>query len=142
MAGRKVKCQVTGEYGTSDTFVKINGKYYKSQKIYDEWNRNNDLRRKIINVILVDIMKYDADQPFPTILVRRLKELEFYSNEEILETITSLQEPLLWAMQNKAFASDRNRIEYIFGAIKKSYWRNPSAACCKRSSDCTSESNY
>ena len=27
--GRKVKCQVTGEYGLSDDFVKINGKYYK-----------------------------------------------------------------------------------------------------------------
>ena len=27
---RKVKCAVTGKYGTSDEFVKIDGKYYSS----------------------------------------------------------------------------------------------------------------
>ena len=32
---RSCKCAITGEVGTTDTFVKIGSKYYKSQEIYD-----------------------------------------------------------------------------------------------------------
>lgn len=116
--GRRVKCQVTGEYGNSDDFVKVGSKYYKSQEVYDEFQRESELRRKIIHVISVDILGYESGQVFPTILVRRLKELNFYPNEVILETVQNLQDSLLWAMQNKDFRSDVNRIEYIFAAIK------------------------
>lgn len=35
---RKVKCQVTGIYGTSDTFYKApNGKYYETEDIYEKY---------------------------------------------------------------------------------------------------------
>ena len=35
---RKVKCQITKEWGMSDVFYKApNGKYYKSQKLYEVW---------------------------------------------------------------------------------------------------------
>ena len=32
----KCKCRATGENGTSDIFIKIDGHYYKSQEVYDE----------------------------------------------------------------------------------------------------------
>ena len=43
----KVKCQVTNEWGTSDLFVKINGKYYKTQEVYDKYIENKN-KKKVI----------------------------------------------------------------------------------------------
>lgn len=34
---RKCKCRATGEDGFNDTFIKIDGHYYKSQEVYDEY---------------------------------------------------------------------------------------------------------
>ena len=46
---RKVKCQITGEYGTSETFYKAdNGKYYKSKELYNVWNKENEDRKRVI----------------------------------------------------------------------------------------------
>lgn len=36
---RKCKCKATGEEGNSDIFIKIDKYYYKSQKIYDEYQK-------------------------------------------------------------------------------------------------------
>lgn len=116
--GRRVKCQVTGEYGDSDEYVKINSKYYKSQEVYDEFKRQNELRQQIIYVIADQLLGYEKGQVFPTLMLHRLKELDFYPNEVILETIQKIQNSLSWTLQHKDFKSDTNRINYIFAAIK------------------------
>lgn len=41
---RPCKCAITGEKGTTDTFVKIGKKYYKSQEIYDKWQEEKNKR--------------------------------------------------------------------------------------------------
>ena len=48
---RPCKCAITGEKGTTDTFVKINGKYYKSQEIYDANQMKKAKRKELIDFV-------------------------------------------------------------------------------------------
>lgn len=116
--GRRVVCRVTGEVGTSDTFVKINGKYYKSQEIYDDYCKEKNLRMKIIGKIYFDLLEYEPGQPFPTIAAKKLSELNFYSNEIILKTLESIIPSLKAIFRVKKFKDDNAKISYIFAALK------------------------
>ena len=116
--GRKVKCQVTGEYGSSDDFVKINGKYYKNQKVYDVWNKENEDRKKTIDIIASDFLNYQPGQVFPTVLTKKLKELEFYGYDVILKTIEKCRKSIEYSMNTKSFKNDLNRISYIMAIIR------------------------
>lgn len=115
---RKCKCQITGEIGTTDTFVKINGKYYKSQEVYDQHKTKVEQYKKIINLIAEDFLNYDKNQVFPTLLTKKLKELEFYPNEVILKTIEKNYDTIKYWMMTKDFNNDIGRISYIFAIIK------------------------
>lgn len=115
--GRKVKCCVTGEYGTSDSFVKINGKYYKSQEVYD--NHMNELKTKDdLYRLFQYFLGYEKNQPLSTIYFKRLKELEYYTPDVILETAKEASDSIDWAMTHKEFKSDFGRITYIFAIVK------------------------
>ncbi|MEY8366563.1 hypothetical protein AALA22_13070 [Anaerovoracaceae bacterium 41-7] len=115
---RSVKCHITGESGTSDIFVKIGRYYYKSKEIYDNHLKEKETRDKIVEFVMVNFIHYENNQPFPTFVYKKIKELDFYSNEVILETLKSLQKSLNWAMKNKDFSTEQQRINYIFAAVK------------------------
>ncbi len=115
---RKVKCQITGEWGTSDDFIKIDGKYYKSQEVYDVWRKEADIRAKVIDVIVTDFLHYAPGQVFPTVLTKKLKELEFYGYDVILKTIQNKYSAIEYSMTTKDFANDMGRISYIMAIIK------------------------
>ena len=115
---RIVKCQITHEIGNTDTFIKIDGKYYKSQEIYDNHKRNTDIYKKIIYIISSDFLGYQKGQSFPTVLAKKLKELEFYPNEVILKTVENNYDNILYWMKNKEFSNDIGKISYIFAIIK------------------------
>lgn len=114
---RKVKCQITHETGTSDIFVKINGKYYKSQEIYDEYILNSDLHKKIVSIIVDELLNYQTGQVFPTILYKKLKELDFYPNSVILQTIENNYDNIKYWINKKDFDSEFGKISYIFAII-------------------------
>ena len=65
---RPCKCAITGEKGTTDTFVKINGKYYKSQEIYDADQKSKAKRKELIDYVCREFLRYGNGQPFPTSL--------------------------------------------------------------------------
>lgn len=116
---RQCKCQVTGEKGTTDTFYKAdNGKYYKSKEVYDIWNKENENRKKVIDKFAMDFLNYKPGQVFPTVLTKKLKELEFYGYDVINRTIDQTYDSILYAVQHKEFRSDVGKISYIFGIIK------------------------
>lgn len=117
---RKVKCAITGEYGTNETFVKIGTKYYKSQEIYDEDRRRKDLHKKIVDTILNDFLDYQQGQIPSSLLFKKLKELEFYDNEVILKTIEQQSDTIRYWMNNKEFKNDNGKIAYMFAIIKGS----------------------
>lgn len=114
---RKVKCCVTGEMGSSDDFVKIDGRYYKSQAVYDEYQKDMEYYHKSIDMIS-DLMGYKPGQVFPTIVCKRLKELQFYGNECLYNTIIDNYKTCEWYMSNKGFTNDMQKSAYLFAIIK------------------------
>ena len=117
---RKVKCQITGEYGTSDVFYKAdNGKYYKSKELYDVWNKENEDRKHVIERFAIEFLDYVPGQVFPTILTKKLKELEFYGYDVINKTIDKSYDSIQYALRTKDFRNDVGKISYIFAIIKK-----------------------
>lgn len=117
---RKVKCAITGEYGTNETFIKIGTKYYKSQEIYDKDRRRKDLHKKIVDTILNEFLGYQQGQIPSSLLFKKLKELEFYDNEVILKTIEQQSDTIKYWMNNKEFKNDNGKIAYMFAIIKGS----------------------
>lgn len=115
---RRCKCQITKEFGNTDIFIKIDGKYYKSQEIYDNHKKEQELRKEIIDIVLYDFLHYQQGQVFPTILTKKLKELDFYPNEVILKTIEVNSDNIRYWMDNKEFDSDYGKIAYMFAIIK------------------------
>lgn len=116
---RKVKCQITGEYGTSETFYKANnGKYYKSKELYDVWNKENEDRKRVIERFATEFLDYVPGQVFPTVLTKKLKELEFYGYDVINKTIDKSYKSIQYALRTKDFRNDVGKISYIFAIIK------------------------
>lgn len=116
---RQCKCQITGEVGTTDTFYKAdNGKYYKSKEVYDIWNKENENRKKVIEKFAIDFLDYKPGQVFPTVLTKKLKELEFYGYDVINRTIDKAYNSIQYAIQHKDFKNDIGKISYIFAIIK------------------------
>ena len=116
---RKVKCKVTGEFGTSDVFFKNpdGPGYYKSKELYDEIRRQADARLELVDILARDLLDYDEGQKFPPMLTRKLKELDFYSNVVILDTIKQCYDTLLQVKRTKEFSSTQAWISYMFAII-------------------------
>ena len=116
---RKVKCQITKEEGTSDVFYKApNGKYYKSQKLYEAWLKEKIDREEFLDMFATDFLGYKKGQVFPTVLCKRLKELEFYGYDVINQTVKKCKSSIEYALTHKDFASENGKISYIFAIIK------------------------
>lgn len=116
--GRRVRCYATGEYGTSETFIKIKDHYYKSQEVYDQMKHDQMVTKEIEEMILFDLLDYTSGQPFPSVMKKKLKELSFYKPEIVLMTLKEIKDSLLYMLGIKHFDTDYGRIAYIFGAIK------------------------
>lgn len=121
----KVKCAVTGEWGTSDKFVKHGNRYYKDEKVYEEYVTQNEFWKKMIDKFCYDFLDYQEGQPFPTILTKRLKELDFYDNETLYRTMCDekVEEGIAWATQNIKFDNDYMKISYIMAIIRNNVAR-------------------
>ncbi len=115
---RNVKCSVSGKWGTSDTFIKIDGKYYENKEVYEEHKKQCEYWRKAIEKITEDYLGYHKGEPYPTILNKRLKSLDFYSNEVIYRTIIYCDESISNAMNTKEFSSSYLKIQYIMAVLR------------------------
>lgn len=119
IVGRKCKCQLTGEYGTTDTFYKAeDGKYYKTKELYEARKKEKEDRKAVIERFAVDFLDYKTGQVFPSVLTKKLKELEFYGYNVINRTIDKCYEAIQYSLRTKSFRSDINKIAYIFAIIK------------------------
>ena len=115
---RNVRCAVTKESGLSDDFIKINGRYYKTQAIYDEDKKKKEIRKELVDYICNEFLDYQKGQPFPPILPQKLKELEFYDNEIILETFRQKTQEIHNSLKTKQFETDIGRLSYMFAIVK------------------------
>jgi hypothetical protein len=115
--GRKCKCAITGEIGNTDIFIKIKGRYYKSQEIYDKWQKPRELFRKIVDYICFEFLNYQKGQKFNTILTKKINEYSFYGNEVLFKTIQLHRDRIKQALSQKDFNNESLKIGYIFGII-------------------------
>lgn len=115
---RNVVCAVTKERGTTDTFVKIGTKYYKSQEIYDADIHRKNMRAKVIDYICDEFLNYQKGQVFPGLLIKKLKELEFYSYDVILQTLENKTQDIHYWLNKKNIDNDNGKIAYLFGIVK------------------------
>lgn len=115
---RSCKCAITGEVGTTDTFVKIGNRYYKSQEVYDSDQRKKESYKQLIDYICREFLGYGNGQPFPPILPKKIKELSFYSNDVILETFKQCADDIHYWIDHKQFSSEYGMISYIFTIVK------------------------
>lgn len=128
---RKCKCFVTGEIGTTDVFYKPNNKvdnisdntkYFKSKEVYEQYRYQKDLRLKIMKE-LGDLMGYitvkdgGSSQSYPTVITRKLKDLAFYGDEVILETIYECSDSIKWSFSNKEFSNEYGKASYMMSII-------------------------
>ena len=117
---RKVKCQLTGEWGTSDTFFKAeNGLYYKSEQLYNDWQRKKKARTAAIDFFCVRFLGYEPGSVFPTWLTKKFKEYEDrYGFEKLLLCLKQQAGYIEYAISRKDFGGDtRWKINYIFAII-------------------------
>ena len=114
---RKVKCQITKEWGTSDEFVKIGGKYYKSQEIYDKVQFQKDCYVKLKDIIVYDLLEFEPEQKFPSFVTKSIDKLSFYSNEQKLRALLETYDKLKELLSKKSFKSDWQKSNYIFAVI-------------------------
>ena len=100
-------------------FVKINGKYYKSQEIYDADQKSKAKRKELIDYVCREFLRYGNGQPFPTSLPKKLNELSFYDDDVILETFKRCASDIHYQMEHKQFSAEYNKIAYMFAIIKQ-----------------------
>ena len=155
MAKQKmVKCMATGQIGPRDEYYKApNGRYFQSEAIYQAWlagrrkekaaqnqakhfekpGRTAESYRKLCDTI-AEFIGYDPEngQPMPPIVFRKLKELDWYSDEIIQQTFDEDRTAIQWAMTNKKFDSDFAKATYMMAIV-----RNNIASVYRREKDKT-----
>lgn len=135
-----VKCRATGAVGPRDEyFVAPNGWYFQSETVYQAWmagrrkekakknkpkhydkpGRTAESYKKLCNTI-ANLIGYDPNggQPMPTIIFRKLKELDWYSDEIIQLTFDEQRTAIQWAMTNKKFDSDMAKATYMMAIVR------------------------
>lgn len=118
LAGRTVKCRITGETGSDKEFFRgDDGKYYKSMEVYEEYCRQKDARTRLISIIASDFFNYQKGQKFPPAIYYQLKKLNFYPNTTILHTVEKYYTDIIKAIQTKEFKNDQGKAAYIFAII-------------------------
>lgn len=113
MATRRVKCQDTGEYSTSDiAYRSDNGKYWSSEAAYIWWKKNKEWKQKCID-LLFEILDYQQGMTVPGILWKNFSKYEKMGYEVVYETICGERKSIEWALHNKEFKSEASMIVYV-----------------------------
>lgn len=116
--GRKVRCFETGALGTSLSFFKApDGHYYINEAAYQKHVHKSETHRKLIDA-LSGYMGYIPGMVFPTCITQSLKELSFYGEDVILETLERNRDGVEYAMRTKRFSGDRQKALYLMAILK------------------------
>lgn len=116
--GRQVKCQITKEIGDSSEFFRApNGKYYKTEDIYNKWRRDIEDRKECIRYIC-EYADYKDGQYAPTFLNKMIADFgKVFGFDVLLETIQGCEKEFQWANDNKDFNNELGRMFYYKAII-------------------------
>lgn len=118
MAARRVKCQDTGEYSTSDVAYKAeNGKYYSSQAAYSLLLEQKEDRQRCVD-LMFEVLNYQSWMKLPTFFFSKLKTWEPYGYKVVYDTINGVRQNIEWALQNKRFADESKCVVYVCAIIE------------------------
>lgn len=113
---RRVKCIDTGEYSTSDVAYRAaNGRYWSSAAAYQQHQDQMMWFHKCVELMMSEL-GYDENTP-PTLVMKNLKRYEKVGYDVAYETITKQSNAIAWALRNKTFLKEFNKITYIFRII-------------------------
>ena len=113
---RKVRCCITKEYGTTDTFYNEGGRWYKSKEICEAAKLKQKLHNDVIQRVL-DYLHYENGQPVPSMVLKCLDELKWYGDDVILRTFSEMDRQIQYYCSRKNFTSVSGQIKYIFAII-------------------------
>lgn len=116
--GRRVKCHITGEIGSSDTFIEIGSYYYKSQEIYDADKKKKRDRLALVDYVCHEFLNYEEGAPFSTFLPRKLQELKYYDDELILQVFKEQADTIHRCFEVMQFPNELNKISYMIGIVR------------------------
>ena len=113
-----VKCCDTNEKKPKEECYKApDGKYYTSEKAYNIVKKSKEDWLECIDNIST-ILGYHKGMKFPTTLPKRLKQLEGYGYDVVLETLMQNYKEISWSLVRRQFNSEYGRIAYVFGIIE------------------------
>lgn len=110
---RKVKCALTGEQGTDETFVKINGRWYKSLEIYNEDRLNKESYSKAKDLVFFELLGHESGDKYPNFLTKMLREFGSYGNVVILRTLEENKDFMLNYISSHEFNTDVGKLQFI-----------------------------
>lgn len=115
--GRRVKCRVTGEYGDSTVFYKVDKSYYKSKEVYEEDQKQKKAKKEALKII-AELLGYREGQHLSPFTFKKYNELKFYADQVILETLLKQRDTIEYYMARKEFENEQRQIQYIFAIIQ------------------------
>lgn len=115
---RRCKCFITGEVGTTNTFVKIGNHYYKNKEVYEADQKEKEKYKNLIDYICREFLGYGNGQPFPPVLPKKINELSYYDYEVILEAFKECSHEIHYWLEHKQFSSEYGKLSYMFAIVK------------------------
>lgn len=123
---RRVVCQICKAEGTNETFFRVqddNGrnKYYCSQEEYENYIREQEERKRLLEYIALEILEYEDGQIVPPVMVKRINKLhEFYPYEVIHETFSRNKDSIHYWIKVKKFTNEYGMVAYVMAIIEGS----------------------
>lgn len=118
---RRVKCQITGAFGTSDTFYRApNGKYYASEALYSSYKKMMKEREEVLTYFLSTFLGIEKKpgMKVPGLLLKKIKEYEgFYGYDVLLDCLEGERRRIAVATSRIHFESETGKISYIFAIV-------------------------
>lgn len=138
-----VKCMATGQRGPRDEYFKApNGRYFQSEAVYQEWiagrrtekaskkktsaavkskvGRTPESYEKICKT-LGELIGYElggTGEPMPANIFKKLKGLDWYSDEIIQEALDRNFNSIKWALVNKNFTNPYSKASYMMAIVE------------------------
>lgn len=123
---RTCKCQGCGNSKlTTDiayrTRVGNVNKYYCNEQEYNSIQEEKEKRERLIIYIASEILGYEKGQIVPTVLQRKINELnKFYDYNVIEETFRRKKDDLLYWKDTKNFDNEYSMVSYLMAIVSSS----------------------
>lgn len=118
---RRVRCSVTKESGDPTDFIKINGKYYKNQEVYEQFKAERELSDDFYNKI-AKLLGYDSFRNFTSnsrgLLMKKIKNSKL-TIRELYDSLIEKEEYISELFgEITEHTSDNNRVLGLFKIIE------------------------